>query len=216
MSMLLNLFLIFFNGLCLVDAAVSASATPFTASHDINKAVDHLAVSSFVAEPRQLAKSDSVSAFLIDKNKINSIRGGAVRASGIVQRNKQKTTSVPLADSQKFLIASTIIVLGGGISLLVAPWEFVQEYVAPMLQGVDEPTSKLIKTIWGAAQIGWAVGKIVAIKSGPDAVRKFCQLNIIPFSIVYRMVLQTNSIFDIIVFTLLGGGYLYFGYLQTK
>ena len=216
MSMLLKLFLIFFNGLCLVDAAVSASAAPFTASHDINKPVDHLAVSSFVAEPRQLAKSDSVSAFLID-NKINSIRGGAVRASSIVKRNKQKTTtSAPLADSQKFLIASTIIVLGGGISLLVAPWEFVQEYVAPMLQGVDEPTSKLIKTIWGAAQIGWSVGKIVSIKSGPDAVRKFCQLNIIPFSIVYRMVLQTNSIFDIIVFTLLGGGYLYFGCLQTK
>ena len=216
MSMRLNLFLIFLNGLCLVDAAVSASTTPFTASHDINKPVDHRAVSTFVAEPRQLAKSDSVSAFLID-NKINSIRGGAVRASSIVKRNKQKTTtSAPLADSQKFLIASTIIVLGGGISILVAPWEIVQEYVAPMLQGVDEPTSKLIKTIWGAAQIGWAVGKIVAIKSGPDAVRKFCQLNIIPFSIVYRMVLQTNSIFDIIVFTLLGGGYLYFGYLQTK
>ena len=88
-------------------------------------------------------------------------------------------------------------------------------------------TERITKILWlglnkfphdkyiGMAMIGWAVGKIAAVREGPEATKKYAQLNTIPLLLWLITNFRGSApITTSIIPTLLFGGYVYAGFIE--
>jgi len=91
-------------------------------------------------------------------------------------------------------------------------WNTVCELVAPSFKGT-KIEDKRIQRLLGLSQLGWGVGKVAAILSGPAATTLYCKLASFSFAPVVWTAAESPDV-DIALYGILWAGYIYFGHFQ--
>ena len=122
-----------------------------------------------------------------------------------------KLADAPLGT--KFLAMSALAVLSYTCVAIASYELFATIMPALVNNGMTAANWAVFKPWVVVAQLGWFAGKITAVRSGADAVRKFCSVNVFPMAYLTYYCFSVGA-WDAPVWALFTAAYAYFGYVE--
>ena len=110
--------------------------------------------------------------------------------------------------AQKFLFCSGTFVTFLGIFTLF-DWDAMVKYTTPSLKKVIH--TKALQYLIASCLCGWGLGKFMAVQAGPKATKTYCQLNLIPFTMLV-VSCKAGGEWDLYVYIVFYLAYVYFGF----
>merc|ERR1711912_95157 len=78
---------------------------------------------------------------------------------------------------------------------------------------VPGPVNESAVRMLGVGLLGWATGKVAAIKSGPEAIKTFCKINVVPMTMQILVSMQGGDTMQTVISLAFLAGYVYFGFV---